>query len=413
MPHQHFQRFEFFQSFECFRRYKNRQSRQSPIFRRIQSFSYFSYFQTHTGIGHQPQQIPSPCHRQLPTHVPRPIHKPSPTLPYPGWNPNDPRRHIGIPEIPPVQHSPHFPAFQLPFSPREEMKFISNDMQPQQLGPFSYEYHQSRLIQQNIIASGHSYIPQQGPGSQYPLPVSSPLQNPVHLQTQLPIQTTAVPKQVSPPPASEAETPWWSVTQTPPQTDMKFQLPHPFLLGQGSGTDAQYQAQLASLLQNIKPVTPARRCRRCRCPNCQNPSNSTNPSKKKMHVCHFPGCGKEYGKTSHLKAHLRWHSGERPFVCNWLFCGKSFTRSDELQRHLRTHTGEKRFGCQVCGKRFMRSDHLSKHAKTHEAKRAKTKPEVDSDVETIENEENRNEGTSDDEQSDIDVEFDDSDLSDV
>ncbi|KAJ0063027.1 hypothetical protein NL108_010637, partial [Boleophthalmus pectinirostris] len=60
--------------------------------------------------------------------------------------------------------------------------------------------------------------------------------------------------------------------------------------------------------------------------------------KKKQHICHIAGCGKVYGKTSHLRAHLRWHSGERPFVCNWMFCGKRFTRSDELQRHRRTHT---------------------------------------------------------------------------
>ena len=108
----------------------------------------------------------------------------------------------------------------------------------------------------------------------------------------------------------------------------------------------------------------------CECPNCQEANRIGGVAgeqirKLNQHSCHIPGCGKIYSKTSHLKAHLHWHTGERPFVCNWLLCGKRFTRSDELQRHMRTHTGDKRFTCSVCDKKFARSDHLNKHIRTH------------------------------------------------
>lgn len=95
---------------------------------------------------------------------------------------------------------------------------------------------------------------------------------------------------------------------------------------------------------------------------------------KRKFVCPYENCAKSYGKSSHLRSHLTWHTGIKPFVCNEPKCGKGFTRSDELNRHLRTHTGEKPFECVQCSKKFSRSDHLTKHLATHDRQLKSSNP---------------------------------------
>ncbi|KAI8781866.1 Krueppel factor 8 [Biomphalaria glabrata] len=98
-------------------------------------------------------------------------------------------------------------------------------------------------------------------------------------------------------------------------------------------------------------------------------SQAGGKSEEKIYPCTYQNCNKIYSKSSHLKAHLRRHTGEKPFHCSWPDCGWKFSRSDELARHKRSHSGVKPYKCDICTKCFSRSDHLAKHRKVHRKNR--------------------------------------------
>jgi general transcription factor IIIA len=77
-------------------------------------------------------------------------------------------------------------------------------------------------------------------------------------------------------------------------------------------------------------------------------SDSESPNPKKRFKCTVEGCTASYEKNSKLVAHIRKHTGERPFVCDEPGCDKSYTNSSHLRRHKNVTHGEKKCQAVIC-----------------------------------------------------------------
>ncbi|CAG12844.1 unnamed protein product, partial [Tetraodon nigroviridis] len=93
----------------------------------------------------------------------------------------------------------------------------------------------------------------------------------------------------------------------------------------------------------------------------QDYQNNSEDSSRRAYRCNW--CNKGFKKSSHLKQHVRSHTGEKPYTCQ--LCGRAFVSAGVLKSHLNTHTGMKPFKCNICDASFTTNGSLNRHMISH------------------------------------------------
>ncbi|KAJ1356106.1 hypothetical protein KIN20_013752 [Parelaphostrongylus tenuis] len=87
-----------------------------------------------------------------------------------------------------------------------------------------------------------------------------------------------------------------------------------------------------------------------------------NRRKPVVHKCQY--CGRVDKYPSKIRAHLRTHTGEKPFKCE--ICGMTFAQRTPMRLHVRRHLDQKPYLCTIegCGLRFVSGALLNYHQQT-------------------------------------------------
>lgn len=89
------------------------------------------------------------------------------------------------------------------------------------------------------------------------------------------------------------------------------------------------------------------------------PPKKRNPQENRLHYCLV--CDRSFPFASGVKAHLRTHTGEKPFACNQ--CNQSFAHSGGLSYHKRIVHQEidPSHFCDVCDRGVFSATELNQH----------------------------------------------------
>ncbi|ESX01478.1 hypothetical protein KL918_004158 [Ogataea parapolymorpha] len=113
----------------------------------------------------------------------------------------------------------------------------------------------------------------------------------------------------------------------------------------------------------------------------QQAPRKRGPRKLGLYVCEFPGCGKQFSRSDHVKRHARNHTSEGRFRCEVPGCTAEFTRLDIKTKHQNRH--------------FRRLDRVSEVPENVSGAADSTKPEGSSPAGQMESTESSDHTTKD------------------